>query len=364
MTENLFPPMIYDSQTPETYRPLLLGVEFLDPNYFPISPDASNGLEIRANGLYAGGGGGSGGWPGLSEDPANVLEVKEAPDQYPGLFLAAELDCTFKMEDILSEDSDNKLELGDDGKLKYDGECSIQVADLVSEDTDNGLGFGSDGKLWFDNTLDCNINIGDLVSTQQDNLIELSLEDGKLFAQVPEAECNINIAGLLSEQADQQLIVSAEDGKIYMAPNDCEYDLVDSISTKAGNKLKLDVEAGGDGKLLVEVKDMISTDSDNALEIGGDGNITLPLDKITNIGEMYNIGNFMLLTGSDRVITVPGTAGDGGQWLLYAFLAHEDADVPMPMFYKIIGRLADSGEIINYSDGTVDFVQAFCWRLK
>lgn len=297
----------------------------------------------------------------LSSDVGNLLTTGTDGK----LLQTADVECTFRVADLLSEEDGNIVGLStEDGKL-FASQCVLQVADWLSQDVNNGLGLGTDGKFWFDNTLDCEINLSNLLSKDGDNAITLSLSDGKLKAVLAE-ECSVNITNLLSPETDNRIVLNKDDGKLYLPPYDCQFDLAAMISSNTWNRLRVNSESGGDGKLMVLCEeqvssiadnrlkthtagdhkfylrptDLISTDASPGLKLGTDGGLvvdiasgtdssnllvvnnsgSIDLDWVGLLNKFFSAENFKLIESN----VIPY----GGTWAYIAFRAEYDGDLP------------------------------------
>lgn len=297
----------------------------------------------------------------LSSDVGNLLTTGTDGK----LLQTADVECTFRVADLLSEEDGNIVGLSiEDGKL-FASQCVLQVSDWLSQDVNNGLGLGTDGKFWFDNTLDCEINLSNLLSTDADNAIKLSLVDGKLKAVLAE-ECSVNVISLLSTKTDNRIVINDTDGKLYLPPYDCQFDLIDLISSNTWNRLRVNSESGGDGKLMVLCEDqvssiennrlkantdgdhkfyvrptdLISTDASPGLKVGTDGGLvvdiasgvdasgllvattsgSIDLDWVGLLNKFFSAENFKLIESN----VIPY----GGTWAYIAFRAEYDGDLP------------------------------------
>lgn len=225
--------------------------------------------------------------------------------------------CTFNVTDLLSADANNIIGIStNDGKLFAD-QCILQVADWLSTDANNGLGLGKDGKFWFDNTLDCEINIANLLSQQSGNDIQLSLIDGKLFATIGDAECEINIGSLRSDRVDNLLTIDTVNGRLYVRPYDCQFNLADFISvTHKMNKLK--IHTVGDGRMYVDVADFVSKDTNSGIILGTDGGIKFDWSLL--MSKLWGADNFKFHLG--HLLPV------GGTWAYICIQPYGDGDLP------------------------------------
>lgn len=69
-----------------------------------------------------------------------------------------------------------------------------------------------------------------------------------------------------------RLVVDPDSGKLLVPPYECQFNLAEFISNDTWNRLRLKVEAGGDGKMLVLSEEQVSSIANNRLKVymGGD----------------------------------------------------------------------------------------------
>lgn len=223
-----------------------------------------------------------------------------------------------KPSDMVSDDANNVIVIGTDGKLYVDKEAlAVKTADLISKDVGNIIVEGADGGLY---ARADDVDPRDLISGERDNALTLAT-DGGLFVDrvIPEELISGDAGNIIKEGSDKLLyasvkasdfvgdLVSPDSGnqitirneKLYV--QETEVRPSDMISNNAGNIISL----GTDSKLLakVNVSDLVSSDTGNDLVIKGGGLYVEAKGGIENVADIVSDqeGNIITATKDNKL---------------------------------------------------------------
>ena len=168
-------------------------------------------------------------------------------------------------------------------------DCEATLDDAISDDSDNCLALGSDGRLFVDCT--------DKVSTDANNLISAGTDNGAL----------LTASAMIDAETDNALTVGANN-KLMLDP-------VDLIDAETPNGLSI----GSNGELHVDPDDLISSDSDNLIEAGTDGKLWADATAGGGGGTTLSVARFDKTAAqasiSSGYMTLSAKAGDS-EWAL------------------------------------------------
>lgn len=170
-------------------------------------------------------------------------------------------------------------------------DCEATLDDAISDDSDNCLALGSDGRLFVDCT--------DKVSTDANNLISAGTDNGAL----------LTASAMIDAETDNALTVGANN-KLMLDP-------VDLIDAETPNGLSI----GSNGELHVDPDDLISSDSDNLIEAGTDGKLwadaTAGGGGTTVEAAVFMKTSYQNIGASGfEVMTLDSKAGGASNWAL------------------------------------------------